>query len=288
MFLNRIVQFMQMLTITLLGCFITRSGFLIANVTESSQEKIEKYQDLKFTEQQWKKIDQGEFIILEKKIAKTPWPEWTVVGKMNTSSLAAIAIFSDYGHQVNYVPDLITAKSVKEYHPLSHDVYFELKMPWPLEKANYTTKNTVQGFPQWQVFEIEWSLIKSKSMKSTNGFARFYDYDTAKKISRLNSDGKNTDKNNFLNLIASGNETDQSLLMYRSHIVPETAMAGILRDKAKYDLKKSVEKIRDYLNRQSLEHPGIYHMQIQELKKKWEKAYQGLELSPKVKKESKS
>jgi hypothetical protein len=198
-------------------------------------------------ENDFKTLTKGELLMVEKKIAGESWHEWTFYCGLSLSGKEALAVLSDYQHQLQYVPGLLKADIVKEYAKNSHDVAFKLKAPWPVSSLEYTTLNSLLYFKKTDTWALAWTLTEAKAMEVSRGRISFLKIEDEKK--------KNLSP--FVSLMA-----------YRSFVRPKSIFAGMLRDKARHDLKKSVEAICKHLNAAKMLNPQLTDRQLTRLERK--------------------
>lgn len=164
------------------------------------------------------KISKDGIFVDSKEISGAPWPEYTVVLPLNISAKDAVAIFSQYEEQKEYVPGVISAKIVAEVAPTDHHVAFEMYMPWPLSNTHYTTGNKLLRLGH-EGYAVQWYFVNSDSTNDNRGQASFI----------------------------PANNNKSSFLYYQSFIYPKSSFASIVKAKVKGDLVKTLTSIQNYL-----------------------------------------
>lgn len=161
------------------------------------------------------------FIIETQNIEGLVWPQISAYLTINASAKQAMALFAAYDAQKNYVPNVIVSKPVKERTPLSVDIEYELKLPWPIPNSRYTHGHQIQKHPEQEIYQISWWMIQSSSASRVEGSATFFE----------NGEGK-------------------SVMKYVSLVVPSSSFAGLLRKTMLKDVEHTLVEIRKYIEHQ--------------------------------------
>lgn len=172
-------------------------------------------------ESEMQSIENGNLVIKEKHIESAPWPEITVWTVIETTSEKAVAIFSAYDKQSNYIPNVISSVPVKMVGPTDVHVAFQMYLPWPFKNSSYTTGNRLIRIND-STFAVEWYFVESDSTKDNRGTATFY-----------------------------GIKEGKTILEYKSFIIPQSIFAKLIKGKMVKGLTETVTAIRDHLNNTS-------------------------------------
>lgn len=173
---------------------------------------------VEFTQAEQKLLDNGELV---KRIVWKEgfvWPEVTIFAVVPHSPLENLSAFLDFNSHKDYVPDMLKSKIIGKPSPIETHVYFEMKVPWPVNKSTHTTKNLLTKGTDGSV-TVTWTLLKADMLKDTVGHMTF---------------------------IPKG---DQSLMEYVSHIVPSSSFAGMFKSRVAGDVEEAVIKIRHQLKK---------------------------------------
>ena len=189
--------------------FIVSVLFLLSNLSFSANL-------LTPTEKQ--QLDKGEMV---KKIVWKDgyvWPEVTVLKVMNYDPLDNLNVFLDFEKHKTYIPDILESKIVKKISENEMHVYFEMKVPWPVNKSVYTTNNVITKDPDGS-HTLKWNLIQGSLIKSSDGHMTFSPYE-----------GK-------------------TLITYVTFIVPNSSLAGMFKNRVAVDVEVAVTKIIKHLTK---------------------------------------
>lgn len=146
------------------------------------------------------------------------WPEVTILVLLNHAPKDNMNEFLDFNKHKTFIPDMVESKIVKKISPNEMNVYFEMVMPWPVNKTSHVTNNVVTHKPDGSS-TLTWNLVKADMLKQTDGHMTFSPYE-----------GK-------------------TLLTYVSFIVPNSSFAGMFKNRVASDVEKSVTKITTHLTK---------------------------------------
>ena len=161
-------------------------------------------------------LDKGEMV---KKIVWKDgyvWPEVTVMQVLKYEPLDNLNVFLDFEKHKTYIPDILESKIVKKISKNQMHVYFEMKVPWPVNKSVYTTNNIITKNPDGS-HTLKWNLVKGSLIKSSDGHMTFSPYE-----------GK-------------------TLITYVTFIVPNSSLAGMFKNRVAVDVEVAVTKITKHL-----------------------------------------
>ena len=146
------------------------------------------------------------------------WPEVTILVLLNHAPKDNMNEFLDFNKHKTFIPDMVESKIVKKISPNEMNVYFEMVMPWPVNKTSHVTNNVVTHNTDGSS-TLTWNLVKADMLKQTDGYMTFSPYE-----------GK-------------------TLLTYVSFIVPNSSFAGMFKNRVASDVEKSVTKITTHLTK---------------------------------------
>ncbi len=146
------------------------------------------------------------------------WPEVTSRLIVSKPPREAMEVFMDFESHKKYIPDMLESKVVKRISPDNMHVYGAMAMPWPVNKSSYVTNNVLTKGADGS-YMLKWNLVEAKYIKSTDGYMSFRNYN-----------GK-------------------TLLEYVTFIVPNSSLAGMFKDRVATDVKKTVEKITQHIEK---------------------------------------
>jgi hypothetical protein len=161
------------------------------------------------------KILAGEMVVQSHPRAAMPLPQfkiYKVIEGLTTEE--AMAIFSDFEHQKNYTPNMLSAKETKKEALNSYWMTYEMHAPWPIPNARYTTRNVISTDDQGN-YQVYWNQIESNLTNFTEGTVRFL---------RLN---------------------DKTVFAYTTLVEPTTApfIVKLLKNRFKNDVEETCQAI---------------------------------------------
>ncbi len=145
------------------------------------------------------------------------WPEVRIITVLEHLPQDNLNEFLNFETHKTYIPDMLESKIVKKINANELQVYFEMEMPWPVKKTTHVTNNLITKNTDGS-YTLKWNLVKADMLKATDGYMRFYPY------------------------------KGKTLLEYVSHIVPNSSLAGMFKNRVADDVEKSVKKIVKHLN----------------------------------------
>lgn len=160
----------------------------------------------------------GEDFILEtKEIAGASWPEITAYLLIDAPAINAMALFSAFDDQKNYVPNVIVSRPVKERTPLSIDIQYELNLPWPIPNSRYTHGHLIEKKESEEIYQIKWWMIESTSASDVRGSATFFKHE------------------------------QKTVMKYISLVTPTSSFASLLEKTMLKDVEETLREIRKYI-----------------------------------------
>ena len=117
-------------------------------------------------------ISGGSQVFLTKDIPGAPWPKAWVYQHVESAAEEAAAVFADYEAATSFAPDLKTAKISARVDPRTTEVTCTIGVPI-MGDVHYTVRNTVSKYARGAAYRVEWTLVRSSTMKSSDGNIRF-------------------------------------------------------------------------------------------------------------------
>lgn len=146
------------------------------------------------------------------------WPRVFMRVLVNNKPQENMEVFMDFDSHKTFVPDMLESKIVKKVSPENMHVTMSMAMPWPVKKSTHTTNNILVRENNG-AYTLKWNLVSAEFLKATDGYVTFKPYH-----------GK-------------------TLMEYMTFIVPNSSFAGMFKSKVAGDVKKTVEKIAEHLNK---------------------------------------
>jgi hypothetical protein len=155
-------------------------------------------------------ISSGSQVFISKNVAGRPWPRAWVYQRVESTAEEAAAVFADYEGAMSYAPALKAAKISRRVDPRTTEVSFTVGVPL-VGDEHYTMRNTVSKYStQGAAYRVDWTLVRSSSMKSSDGHIRFEPHGTG------------------------------TLVAYYSWVVPTSIVAGMVKLPAMQGLRDNV------------------------------------------------
>ncbi len=199
-------KFLPLLFATLVGCGTAPIAF--AGLPDG------------LTADQMAELERGELVVSEQSKPGGPWPEITVITKIDASLATVTALFHDYEAAPDYQPNIVAASVVDKPSAKVVDVRYTSKMPIVGESSN-TVRNTFSETADSTT--VEWTLLESTTADV--------------------SDGSMT-----VEPFAGG-----TLLKYTNYVKPKSKLAILARGAAVGEAKKTVRQIKAEAERRGAE-----------------------------------
>lgn len=116
-------------------------------------------------------LKRHDYLTEREMISKAPWPKVTIYMKINATPEEAMALFSDFERQKDYVPNLLKSKVARQVSPVEVHTEYKLKMPWPLSDSSYI-HGTIISKKEKDYF-IKWFVVESETTDKIDGSATF-------------------------------------------------------------------------------------------------------------------
>lgn len=180
----------------------------------------EKFSSLDLQEKE--NLKNGAMVVKSHK-KQGPWPEITIYGAINAKPLEALALFTDYSGQKDYIPNMVKSEVISTPKSGEALVEYELDLPWPISNSIY--KNMHKIYQINDVVGVNWNQVESSSTIESYGEANFF------KVG------------------------ETTYMVYKSYVVPDSILAKIFKDKAKEDVINSVSVTIKYIEKQIKNNP---------------------------------
>ncbi len=155
-------------------------------------------------------ISSGSQVFITRDVPGAPWPKAWVYQHVESTPEEAAAVFADYEAATSFAPELKAAKISMRVDPRTTEVTCTIGVPI-MGDVDYTVRNTVSQYSaRGAAYRVDWTLVRSSTMKSSDGNIRF------------ESQGTGT------------------LVAYYSWVVPNSIFAGAVRTHALEGLRDNV------------------------------------------------
>ena len=162
------------------------------------------------TPAQQARIASGSQVFIAKAVPGAPWPKAWIYQRVEATTEEAAAVFADYEGAMSYAPGLKAAKIARRVDPRTTEVNYTVGVPL-VGDEHYTMRNTLSRYSaQGAAYRVDWSLLQSSSMKSSDGNIRFESHGTG------------------------------TLVAYHSWVVPTSIFAGVVKNDAMAGLRDNV------------------------------------------------
>lgn len=163
-------------------------------------------------------LKKNELVVREQPIDTLPWPETTTYALANVSPLEALAVFTDFDAQENYIPRVQSSKGIVQKQPWIVNLKIKAEVPWPVNESSYTTGNVIEQYGP-EKYRVEWYMVEAEHFNNTVGYAAFEPFQ-----------GK-------------------TLIIYNSLVEPQTPfLAQFFKGRVISENKQVVGAIRDRMN----------------------------------------
>ena len=161
--------------------FVSRIGLsavlIVSFVCSASGFAGERYDAL--NNDQKKTVDQGKQILIEQPLqSEEIWPTLTLYQRVEATAEEAMAIFSDYALQKEYVHRVIKSlprvSSSENKYPKTKEIDYKLNVTDVLKllfNPNYTLRNTISYNGVSQGYTMHWTLVQASSLEKMEGNA---------------------------------------------------------------------------------------------------------------------
>lgn len=175
-------------------------------------------------------LKQNPYILNREMVTKAPWPRVTLILSLKASAEEAMALFSDFERQKDYVPGILKSEVIAQPTPLEVHTAYELKMPWPLPNSRYTHGTKLKQ--EDEALKMSWFVIESDSTEKIEGGVIFEEIE------------------------------DVTYMTYHSLIYPKSVFASLFANTMVDDTKKSVLTIKEFIEREVREKSEAYEHSI--------------------------
>lgn len=125
------------------------------------------------TPAQQTQISNGSQVFVTKNVSGAPWPRAWVYQYVESTAEEAAAVFADYEAATSFAPDLKAAAISARVDPRTIEVTCTIDVPI-MGDVHYTVRNTVSKYTaRGAAYRVDWTLVRSNSMKSSEGNIRF-------------------------------------------------------------------------------------------------------------------
>lgn len=184
------------------------------------------------TEEEWKIVNSGDYVVKKKKMKDSAWPELTVYTTIDATPQESMAIYAAFDHQKNYVPNLLESVVIKMEGGLITHTAYEMDLPWPLSNSKYIHGTRLHPTNNG-IYSLSWFLVESDVSERVEGISYFFPPNS------LSTHSKKT------------------LWVYKSFIDPKSFLAGIFKDTMVSDVTDSLTAIKNEIVRAKNQDPKL-------------------------------
>jgi hypothetical protein len=181
------------------------------------------------------RVKRGEQILVSEKVAGKPWPKVKIYRTVNATPEEVAAVFCDFNHAKDYVPNVLKSEVSHRVSPCIVDVDYGLDVPI-LPDEYYTTRNSLTS-PAPNTYRVDWKLLRAVQTKDSIGCLRVEPFE----------DGK-------------------ALICYENLVTPGSKMAGLLKGKALQQMGETVAAIAARVESQKTRHPQDLKRSVETLR----------------------
>jgi hypothetical protein len=148
--------------------------FLIALFALSSQAAFAAGILDELTPADQAKVKNGEQVTITKPGDGSAWPQIWVYQRMDSTPEEAMAVFSDFERQTQYVPDLQYSKINKQLDKATFEVGYTIATHFFLHPhESYTMTDHLSSYDNGASFKMDWKLVSAQHIRNIVGNLRF-------------------------------------------------------------------------------------------------------------------
>jgi hypothetical protein len=181
------------------------------------------------------RVQNGEQVFFTKDAASSKWPKAFIYQRVDSTPEEAMAVFSDYEAQKNYVPNLVSARIAKHLDKVTTQVDYELAVP-VLNNETYTVEDKVSSYDNGASYRLDWKMIRASTTKDIQGYARFEKLGTG------------------------------TLMIYYNFVTPGSSLAGFVKDKAMQQVKDTGNAVVAQIEKERRNQHDLLEREIQTLR----------------------
>ncbi len=189
------------------------------------------------TPEQQELLQSGKPLVIEERVADSPWPRYIVYRLVKSSAEKVAAVFWDAELDPQYVPDCLSTHMISSPKPTVHVAEYILKMPLLLPNEVYLASNELTS-PTPGVYEISWNVLKATYITGSTG--------TLRVESQSEKGGK-------------------ALMRYSNLVTPGSSIAALLRAKARSEVIESVNALAEQVESEIQKSPQLLENQLQKM-----------------------
>lgn len=176
----------------------------------------------------------GQQITVTEDVPGKPWPKVRCYRLLKASPEEAVAVFFDYKHAKDFVPNVLKSDISKQISPTVAEVDYGIDVPI-LPDEYYTVRNTLTA--DGVGYKIQWKLVKAIQTKDSEGTFKAEPFDTG------------------------------CIIGYYNLVTPGSSMAGLLRSKAISQMKETVDAIAIHVEKQKMTNPADLKREVDAMRK---------------------
>jgi hypothetical protein len=192
------------------------------------------YQEL--NPEQQNAVQNGVQVFLTQDVPGQPWPKAYVYQRIDATPEEAAAVFTDFDLQHTYIPNL-TKSSTRGWIGSGRAIVdYELHLPWPFDPDVYSTDDRLSTYDGGDSFKVDWTLITSTHIASSEGNARFERLGTG------------------------------TLMAYYTFVVPDSSFASWVTDRAMDQVKSTVRAIGNQIEQERTQDQALLKKQTDQMR----------------------
>jgi len=195
----------------------------------STQAFAGAYDELKPADQA--RVQKGEQVTILVNTNESAWPKMYIYERVEATPEEAAAVYADFELQASYMPRMTRSQITRVVDNARYEVAFDLEFSSGPE--SYTTANHIGNYDAKQSYRVDWTFVEGEAMRNIEGHARFEPLGTG------------------------------TLVAYYSYVIPKSAFAGWVKDKAIAQIKGGAHAVVLQVGKERTSQPELLERQKQ-------------------------
>lgn len=113
----------------------------------------------------WRRVDRGETVLHERTVPGYPWPEVVAYRRPTAPPAAVMAVWADFGAQVEWVPALVESRVLARETANAVRVFYEYEVAGPNERYTVVVRVMRDG----DAWHARWTLVTARYARRLEG-----------------------------------------------------------------------------------------------------------------------
>jgi hypothetical protein len=161
--------------------------------------------------------------VITTKVKDRPWPRITIYSKLKATPGQAMAIFSAFDRQKEFVLDTLESTPIKQLAPNHIIVRYRTKMPWPISSTTYINGHQLEIIEHGYL--LTWYQVESEGTKYVEGSMRLLSY------------------------------LGETVMIYQNLAHPKSIFAGLLKGIMRDKVEETIQGVVNFIEAHTQHHP---------------------------------